>query len=216
VIVDRNGNHVPDRTPVEFQITSTTEGVAPETISAPTKRGVATATIPLERAGLLIITAQAGQARISETLQLDAQVDVPAQATVISPTPIPTVTSEPTQAPELPTATPEDSEESQGAIRGSFSSRLGALVLGLLAAGIASTVGFFTASRNREIRRETLRYTLLPAAAALLAYNYLALGLPGSLIFTTSLGGVGVFAVVFIAGALGLLLASLWHRLITP
>jgi beta-N-acetylhexosaminidase len=215
VIVDQNGHPVPDRTPVEFQITSTTEGAAPEIINATTERGIAMATIPLERAGLLIITAQSGQARISETLQLDAQIDIPAQATVISPTPIPTVTSEPTQAPDLPTPTPEVSDESQGAIRGSFSSRLGALVLGLLATGIASTVGYFTASRNREIRREVLRYTLLPAAAALLAYNYLALGLPGSLTFTTGFGGVGVFAVVMVAGAIGLLLASLWSRLTT-
>jgi beta-N-acetylhexosaminidase len=215
VIVDQNGNHVPDRTPVEFQITSTTEGVAPEIINAPTKRGVAIATIPLERAGLLIITAQTGQARVSETLQLDAQIDVPAQATVISPTPIPTVTSEPTQAPELPTPTPEVGDESLGTIRGSFSSRLGALVLGLLATGIASTVGYYTANRNREIRGEVLRYTLLPAIAALMAYNYLALGLPGSLTFTTGLGGVGVFAVVLIAGAIGLLLAFLWSRMTT-
>jgi hypothetical protein len=76
-------------------------------------------------------------------------------------------------------------------------------------------VGYYTANRNREIRGEVLRYTLLPAIAALMAYNYLALGLPGSLTFTTGLGGVGVFAVVLIAGAIGLLLAFLWSRMTT-
>ena len=137
VIVDSNGNPVPDRTPVQFLITSTTEGVTPVSIEASTIRGVATASITLERVGLLIITAETGRARVSETLQLDAQLDVLAQATVISPTLIPTVTSEPTHTPVISTPTPSIDGSNPSAIDGSISSRLGALVLGLIGAGIA-------------------------------------------------------------------------------
>jgi beta-N-acetylhexosaminidase len=213
IITDYNGNRVPDLTPVEFLVTTSVEGIAPVVIDAATTRGQATATITIERAGLLAITARSGSARISETLQLDAQEDIAAQAVVISPTLIPTVTSEPTITPLVPTTTPGAVDDEFGAIEGSFSSRLGALVLGLVAIFIASAFGYFTANRNAQLKEAKLRYTLFPAVTGLLTYNYLALGLPGSLSFTTGLGGAGVFAIVSVGSAVGLLLAYWWDRL---
>jgi beta-N-acetylhexosaminidase len=216
VIVDGNGNPVPDRTPVEFVIRSDAEGVSQSIVSTTTSGGIATLNYSLESAGLISISAEAGEARISETIQIDAQSDTLAQATVISPTPLPTVTSEPTITPDVPTPTPAGDEElQQGAIEGTFSSRLGALVMGLFAVSIVSYLGYFTASRNKQVHESSLRYTLLPAIFGLLAYNYLALGLPGSPTLTTGLGGVGVFAVVMIGGGIGLLVAYLWQRSIS-
>jgi beta-N-acetylhexosaminidase len=215
IITDYNGNRVPDLTPVEFLVTTSVEGMAPFVIDSATLRGQATATITIERAGLLAITAISGNARISETLQLDAQEDIAAQAVVISPTLIPTITTEPTITPLVPTITPSAVDDEFGAIEGSFSSRLGALVLGLVAIAFASTIGYIVANRNPQLVDDKLRYTLLPALAGLLTYNYLALGLPGSLSFTTGLGGAGVFAIVSIGSAAGLLIAYSWGRFAT-
>jgi beta-N-acetylhexosaminidase len=215
VIVDGNGNPVPDRTPVEFSIRSGVEGVASTIVSTTTEEGIATLNYTLEQTGLIAISAQAGGARISETVQIDAKSDAPAQATVISPTPLPTITSEPTTTPDLTTPTPfGESEQEEGAIEGTFSSRLGALVMGLFAAAVVSYVGYFTANREQLLNEHILRYTLVPAIAGLLAYNYLALGLPGSQIFTTGLGGVGVFAVVTVGGGIGLFGAHFWYRMV--
>ncbi|TFH33718.1 MAG: hypothetical protein E4G99_10955 [Anaerolineales bacterium] len=216
VIIDSNGNPVPDRTPVEFQISSTAEGTLPAVIESATVHGVARASITIEQAGLLVIAAQSGRARVSETLQINAQLDAPAQATVISPTPIPTETSEPTRMPELATPTPASIESGSVAIGGSLSSRLGALVLGLLGAGMTSLVGYFTATRFREADDARLRYTLLPAICGLLAYNYLAFNFPGSIVVATALGGLSVFLVVLVGGAVGLLIAYVWSLRISP
>ena len=76
-------------------------------------------------------------------------------------------------------------------------------------------MGSFTATREEQLTEHLLRYTLLPAIAGLLAYNYLALGLPGSQFFTTGLGGIGVFAIVAVGGGIGLLGAYLWQRVVS-
>ena len=89
-------------------------------------------------------------------------------------------------------------------------------MLGLFGAGIASTVGYYSAARFKDIKDERLRYTLLPAIVSLIAYNYLALNLPGSESLVTTLGGLSVFVIVLIGGALGLLSAHLWSRVISP
>lgn len=211
VIVDANGNRVPDRTPVEFRVASSVEGETPLLFETSTDRGVATTTVPIEKPGLLTVTVQSGNARISEAIQLDAQEDIAAQAVVISPTLIPTSTSAPTETPLVSTATPAVIDEQIGAIEGSFSSRLGALVLGLIAIALVSFLGYISAQRM-QFGESSLRFTLIPAITGLLTYNYLALGLPGSLGITTVLGGLGVFAVVAVGSSLGLLLAHLWNR----
>jgi beta-N-acetylhexosaminidase len=216
VILDSNGHRVPDQTPVEFLVENSVENVSPIVVAASTYDGRAETTIRIEQAGLLTISASTGNARISDTLQIDAQEDVVAQAIVISPTLIPTVTSAPTITPLVPTMTPDVSSGPIGALEGTFSSRLGALVLGMLAVAVSSVFGYYTANRMHSSSEKTIRYTLLPAIIGLLAYNYLALGLPGSLEVTTVLGGIGVFAVVSVGGALGLLLAYLWDRLANP
>ncbi len=105
VIVDRNGNPVPDGTPVTFILGYPNEGIELPRQEVTTVDGVAQITVVLEREGQLSIRVQAEPATQSTTLLLTIQGEEPAQiATVVPPptaTPTPTVTPSPS-----PTATP--------------------------------------------------------------------------------------------------------------
>jgi beta-N-acetylhexosaminidase len=208
-IVDVNGNPVPDKTPVEFMVSQQVEGIPTYTLVSNTIGGVALADVPLDRTGLISITAQSGQARRSQTLQLNVQQGIPAVATVISPTPLPTVTSEPTDTPASPTATPEAAGAS-GASPDVNDDLMGFgdLVTGLVAAASVSVASWFSVGQT-ELNDRRNRMALISFVAAMVGYNYLALSLPGSIALLDATGAGGVFLIGFIAGALGVLL-SYW------
>jgi beta-N-acetylhexosaminidase len=209
-IVDGNGNPVPDKTPVEFLVTQQVEGIPTYTLVSTTIGGVAEADVPLDRTGLISVTAQSGQARRSQTLQLNVQQGIPAIATVISPTPFPTVTSEPTDTPVSPTATPEvagetgESAETSDDLMG-----FGDLITGLVAASVISLAGWFLIPQVGTVPDRRTRITLITFVAAMLGYNYLALSLPGSLPWLMATGSGGVFLLSLICGGLGFTL-SYW------
>ena len=208
-IVDVNGNPVPDKTPVEFMVSQQVEGIPTYTLVSNTTGGVALADVPLDRTGLISITAQSGQARLSQTLQLNVQQGIPAVATVISPTPLPTVTSEPTDTPASPTATPEaagasgTSPEAIDDLMG-----FGDLVTGLVAAASVSVASWFSMAQT-ELNDRRNRMALISFVASMVGYNYLALSLPGSIALLNATGAGGVFLTSFVAGALGVLI-SYW------
>jgi beta-N-acetylhexosaminidase len=210
-IVDLNGNPVPDKTPVEFYVSQQVEGIPTYTLVSNTVGGVARADVPLDRTGLISITAQSGQARRSQTLQLNVQQGVPAVATVISPTPFPSPTSEPTDTPASPTATPEASADTVD-----DSSRLddlmgfGDLITGLVAAALVSVASWFFVSQTPNLSDQRIRITLIAFTAAMLGYNYLALSLPGSMQLLSAAGALSVFLFSLLTGFAGLL-GSYWY-----
>lgn len=204
-IVDWNGNPVPDKTPVEFIVTQQVEGIPTYTLVATTTGGVAEVGVPLDRTGLISVTAQSGQARRSQTLQLNVQQGVPAVATVISPTPLPTQTSEPTDTPTSPTATPEAlGEANEGSAALDDLLGFGDLVTGLVAALSISAASWVFVSQAEALAHLRLRMALITFAAAMLGYNYLAFSLPGSTVLLASIGAGGVFLVGVSSGALAL------------
>ncbi|MDF1498966.1 MAG: glycoside hydrolase family 3 N-terminal domain-containing protein [Anaerolineales bacterium] len=205
-IVDANGNPVPDRTPVEFIVSQQVEGIPSYTLVSNTSRGVAQASVPLDRTGLISIVAQSGQARRSQTLQLNVQQDIPAVATVISPTPLPTSTVGPTVTPASPTPT-AISEPPRGSDPESVDDMVGFgdLVTGLVAAAAVSVVGWYLAEQNGRLNVYRVRITLITFAAAMLGYNYLALSLPGSMAILDSTGAGGVFLISLLTGSIGLI-----------
>ena len=211
VIVDNNGNHVPDNTPVDFIITQQGEGVLAFTINAYSKDGIARADIALERTGLLSITAQSGKAQVSEILKFNVEVGVPAQATLISPTISPTLTVEPSPDSQNPTPT---SEAPNGQDSGEATSKdqLGfiGLIFGALGLAVVAGAGYASVNRQEIPDEMRIRCILMPIIGGLLGYNYLALDLPG----TTSLFGVigpfSGFLIVIITGASAFVFTQIW------
>jgi beta-N-acetylhexosaminidase len=210
-IVDLNGNPVPDKTPVEFSVSQQVEGIPTYTLVSNTIGGAAQADVPLDRTGLISIIAQSGQARRSQTLQLNVQQGVPAVATVISPTPFPSPTSEPTDTPTSPTATPEAAAETADQPSGLDDQMgFGDLVTGLVAAALVSVASWFFVSQTTEFNEQRMRITLIAFTTAMLGYNYLALSLPGSLQVLNAAGALSVFLISLVTGLAGLA-GSYWY-----
>ena len=211
VIIDNNGNPVPDNTPVDFIITQQIEGVSTATINSFTVDGIARADVALERTGLLSITAQSGKAQVSEILQFNVDVDVPAQATLISPTLSPTLTIEPSPETSDPTPTsgPQnggDSAETPGENQLGFVG----LVFGALGLAVVGGAGYATVIRQNIPEEIRLRCVLLPIVGGLLGYNYLALDLPGASSLLSAMGPFSGFIVAIITGASAFVFTQIW------
>ena len=98
VLKDRNGHVIPDGTVVEFDASYLAEGGLTETFAASgTVQGVASATLVLERVGLVEISARAGDAR-SAALQIDVRMGE--GETIIQ---VQTITPTATLVPVVPT-----------------------------------------------------------------------------------------------------------------
>ena len=212
VIYDVNGHPVPDGTVVEFLISQQGEPIPTLTLKATTQAGVARVNISLDRLGFLTVSARSDPARISETLQLNVQEVVPALATVISPTRIPTVTLLPTVTIAQTTTTVEvegeESSQEEGAspIMGFLH-----LLFGLLSVMMVGGVGYLMVARGSVTMDARFRFTLLPVIGGLVGYNYLALNLPGSEVLLRSMGVVAGMMLSIGLGAVGLLIAMVWN-----
>ncbi|MES0338600.1 MAG: glycoside hydrolase family 3 N-terminal domain-containing protein [Anaerolineales bacterium] len=211
VIVDNNGNPVPDNTPVDFIITQQSEGVSAATINAFTVAGIARTDVALERTGLLSITAQSGKAQVSEILQFNVDVDVPAQATLISPTLSPTLTVEPSPETNDPTPTsgPQTGGDS-GEIPGENQLGFVGLVFGALGLAVVGGAGYATVIRQNIPEAIRIRCILLPIVGGLLGYNYLALDLPGASSLLSATGPFSGFIVAIITGASAFVFTQIW------
>ena len=202
-IYDYNDNPVPDGTLVNFTLTMSGESGVSQQIEAQTVSGIARADFQLIDTGLLDIRVSSLGATVSETLRLDISDDGIAAAVTIIP---PEQAEEPTPTPEItPTPTVIPSVYVQdGKVR--FGAWGIAIILWLFGAGIA-----YLAGEQIESARWGLRWALSTLLGGLIAYNYLALDLPGS-IFVTADGLSGVIVVIVLAEVLGWLYGWLWYR----
>ena len=104
VILDHNGNIVPDGTSVQFVFSYPQEGLE-QSVVAPTQNGVSEASLTLDRTGRLDISVQADPVPRRVALQITIQEG--GAATIVTPTP--TATAVPTATPTpLPEPTPTD------------------------------------------------------------------------------------------------------------
>jgi len=206
-ILDENGHTVPDGTVVSFDITDPSSPGGSMQLGATTTDGFATADFPLDRVGLHIITATSEPATVSEQVQLNVQQDVPAVATVISPTLIPTITLEPTMTVAVgePTEGPgADGETDTPATEGGVTSAASLLVMAICLSTIVGGTVYLT-SRWELLQGESVRMGLSASIAGLVGYNYLALELPGSYELHLSLAGWEVPLLTLGAGLVGIL-----------
>ena len=206
VIFDHNSNPVPDGTPVEFTLSYQGEE-AVSTHNAVTQGGAGAILVTLDRLGILNIEANSEPARLSEILQLNVQEGI---ITVITPTPNPTGTPAPSSTPEQETPTPEANAGTVATPMPSTPSiGLGELALALPAVLGVAVLGYVIIAPDEPNRT---RIILMIVTGGLIGYNYVALGLPGSIELIQSLGMFsGVVTAVLLATAASLV-GYVWRR----
>lgn len=208
IILDRNGNMVPDNTRVNFQINVvTSSGRFNQQIEQYTTDGVARMTYRIEMAGVIDIFAVSGGAK-SDILQLDIRSGESVPTIVMQPTetPQPTATPTPSITPTVtvtitPTVTPTPVPEVNVGGRD---------WLLMLALTITISAGISWLGIRQMVARWGLRWGLLGLIGGLLAYNYLALNLPGTQDFLRHFGTRGVVMVTLLGVCSGILIGLIW------
>lgn len=220
IISDRNGNPVPDGTPVDFRLRYPTESLALAPKTETTSGGKARTTVVLDRPGELWITAEAGEARDSTRIELKVGGDTPGSIATVVPTPtlLPTVTMTPTPAPtatDVPTPAPTLTPvPGAGAADKPPQPRVPILAFffGVIGAVLAGGAAF--AVRRRSEHAGIPNTSLMPAleaalwavVAAWIAYLLYAVGwLPGATAVQTQNYTWAAGLVTFIAGTGSLL-----------
>ncbi len=171
MILDYNGNPVPDNTPVDFILS--VNGIDTPTIITATINGIAKTTFLIGQTGLIEIRASAGGAQSAIIT-----IDVPEE----SPSPTPSATTPPTEVPTQeatptivePTPTPVTESQADPDISG--------LVGWMMALGISFITGWAalrTGAMMGQVRWG-VRCGLATVIGGLLAYTYTMLQLPGS------------------------------------
>lgn len=226
VIIDHNGNPVPDGTPVQFTISYLSEGLGfdvpqPE---VPTKNGIARIEIMLDRPGQLQIKASSGEARASVGLAVTVFEDQPPIIEEIAPTPTntptpvtPSPTSTPTELPPTPTPTYTSTPTATPTRiivpylphekRTDFN-KLSVAIIGIL---FVSSLGFFIGRVSGQADLvKSARLSLIILIGGMVGYNYYALALPGSKQLESWLGYWSATVITWLAGILMLIVGSLY------
>jgi len=200
-ILDHNQHIVPDRTVVRFTMSTRDEsGLILQQIDAETSAGVAQASFPIDMPGKVEIRASSELAVISDVLQFDSSNEG-AAVTVVPPIVSPTST----MVPPTPTPTPINRLISPEGYP-----RVGIWMLVLLAVFGGALLMFWAVSRIIS-PRWGLRWALCIFLGGLIAYNYLALGLPGAAEWIAAdAGAFGVLVLTFAGEVLGGLAAWVW------
>jgi len=205
VILDNNSHRVPDGTPVEFVLAYQGENIPSLEVSVTTSAGTARTEIALDRLGLLTITAQSPPARTSQIIQLNVQEGIPAAVTLIAPTPVPspTLAPSPTAPAVTPTATPTAPGETQPTQSRDLD--LSDLLTGLVGVMLTAGAGYADAARRGRSEQFKVRCALGAIVGGLLAYNYLALRLPGAVDAVRLLDSWAPLIAAALGGAAGVL-----------
>jgi len=203
VITDHNGHPVPDGTVVRFSMVLTGEGGGIlQQVDSVTEQGMAHASFGLDKPGLLQIKAASEPANLSKILGMDVTLAGGAAVTVV--TPVLTGSVEPTPTPTL--VTPENNF-----ITPAGYPRFNAWVIAMLLLLAGAWLAYWTVSSLRG-GRDGVRWALCVLLGGVAAYNYLALGFPGSQDWANGHGMIGILLITFVGEWVGALGAWLWTR----
>ena len=204
VIVDHNGNPVPDGTVVRFMIDTGSSSGSVETVETVTSQGIAKTSYRIPSKGLLGITVQADPALISQALRLDI-TDSGGVLTAIEPTILPTntqalTTQEPT--PAVTTKLSRDLHADGLPTPGDW------LLSTILILGLSACL--FWLGSTRASLQWGIRWATLSCLGGYLSYLYLVIGLPGSS-YLISISGSTVVALISVLGVIvGWGVAGIW------
>jgi hypothetical protein len=203
MILDNNGNTVPDGTVVQFSMMLTGEGGGIlKQVDAVTTQGVARAAFGLDKPGLLEIHVTSEPAVISEVLQLDVSQSGAVAVTVVVP--------ELTQIIE-PTPTPPVVVVEDDYISLEGYPRFSAWLVAMLFIAFSVWVGYGMGIRITN-RRAAIRWALGIVLGGFAAYNYLIFGLFGIMHWLTATGLSGVIIFIFTGELVGFLAGWFWSR----
>jgi beta-N-acetylhexosaminidase len=194
VILDYNGNPVPNNTPVDFVLS--VNGIESPPISSGTNNGIAKVNITIEESGIIEIRALSGLAQSSPLM-----LEIP--DVISSPTPsataIPTETStiEPSPTVENPTPIPMVVVQSNPDFSGMAEWAL-ALSISIVTGWIALRVGAMAGHV-----RWGVRWGLAALIGGLLSYIYTVLNLPGVRWVSETPFHWGLLAITFAGSLIG-------------
>lgn len=175
MILDHNGNPVPDGTQVNFIIDTMATSGTVEQLPAVTVDGYARVMYVIPSIGSLELRVTADPAQTSQILRLDI-TDAGGVVTSFEPTAVVTPETQPTETEIAPTPTPQRNSEvrhQQG------KPTIGDWILvNLTILGISALLGVFTQKRMGKFYN--LVSILAMGVGGYLGYLYLAFGLPGS------------------------------------
>jgi beta-N-acetylhexosaminidase len=217
VIIDNNGNPVPDGTIVRFTFSRLGDTPIIQQFEALTLQGFARTTYRVENPGKWEVHAESGDARQSDALSFD--VPAPAGEVTVTPTntftpPPPTDTStlEPTKTIPPPTATPTQTPTpivEPLPVQASINDWVVAILVSLGAA-IGS---YLTLSRWGRVRWAA-RLGLLVLIGGMLSYTYLAFDLIGSAIILEDAEAAGVIGLTLLGTILGGVATWIWWLIV--
>ncbi len=170
IILDHNGNHVPDGTIARFIISTETDSVTTQQIETVTQSGVAKASFPISQPGRVEIRVVSEPALVSQVLQLEVKEGEGSQVTAIAPTPVYTPT--PLSAPTLEengSEIPEGNQTTPQTLR--FSDWLVSVFL----IGLA-TLGIYQVGKKKFSSRWGIRWGTCAAIGGLLFYTLALMG----------------------------------------
>lgn len=203
VIMDHNGNPVPDGTVTQFSMLLTGEGGGIlQQVETVTTDGVARAAFGLDKPGLLEIRVTSEPAVISEVLQLDVSQSGEVAVTVVVP--------ELTQSAQ-PTPLPPEPEEPDSFVTREGYPRVSAWSLSMLIVLLGAGAFFAIASQFLK-RTASLRLALGMLLGGLLAYNLMAFGLFSLPDWLAGQGVSGVFSATLAGQLIGLGGGWVWWR----
>jgi beta-N-acetylhexosaminidase len=225
VIVDYNGNPVPDETVVRFILVSGDPNMTTQ-VEAFTVAGIAQATLRLPRDGIIEIRVESNEAKVSDVLRFDIPADIasatappptptetstPTPTATETPSPTPTATNTPTDGPTVtPTLTPTPTQVPPVVPRSK--TYLGEWLLALFIAAMVGMVNYSLAVWLSQVRWG-VRGSFLALIGGLVVYSYLALGMPGSVSLIRKLGTGGVALCTFFGAVVGVGGVWIWKEL---
>lgn len=199
VILDYNGNPVPDGTPVSFLFITGTEATAVRQV-VNTRQGIARTTFAITASGNLEVRAESENARsISLKFDIPAPGELPNTPT---PTEAPTTTPEPTS---LPTPISGEPAPIQLPAQPGLLDWLAAVFVSGIIAAAAYQLGALSSQMRWGVRA-----AFLAVIGGLIFYSYLALGLPGSQALLETSVSRGVILSTVAGAILGLLGTVAW------
>lgn len=228
-VLDYNGHHVPDGTPVEFRFLDQQAGVELPRRQASTVDGIATTQLAIERTGVFQLSATAGEGAVSAVpFILTVGGESGASVATATPTTTPTATATPTITPTpditaTPTATitptpgpssagSDDRASGNGNTPGSRTN-LAIFILALIANGTAASIHYLLSHGDLQPRPTVLRNLLISVIGAQTIYLLYVLGwFPGAKLLQNQFGGLSVLLLTFLGG----LLPFLTDRILTP
>jgi beta-N-acetylhexosaminidase len=226
VILDHNGNPVPDDTPVQFKIIHGADTSITQQEEAKTVQGIAKAVLRVEGFGPMEIYVESYSAK-SDSLKFEIPSEI-VSVTVVPPTPTPTDTPTPTPTP-TPTLTPTFTPTPNPTITLTAVPTptitptstpkplrdhpyISEWLLALFVAAAIGISNYWLAVWTSQLRWG-LRGGFLALIGGLLAYSYLALGMPGSTTLIHKAGSWGIILITFFGACIGMAGTWVWREI---